>query len=83
MAVLVKRIKYYPLAQFVCRIGAAWNEFHDYQFSCLESALLSAVLSPALGICMFAIFLTMQPKAWIVFCKIMTCQSFHPNGIPR
>jgi len=54
---LASRMKYYPLAQAICRSGAAWNEFMDYQYSNEESLLMAAICAPLSGVFYFIIFL--------------------------
>jgi hypothetical protein len=54
---LVSRMKYYPLAQIISRMGAAWNEFDDYRYSCFSSGVLAAICSPITGVLYFVIFL--------------------------
>lgn len=64
---LASRMKYYPLAQAICRSGSAWNEFNNYQYSNPTSALMAAACAPSSGIFYFIIFLVMQPNAWNTF----------------
>lgn len=54
---LASRLKYYPLAQAICRSGSAWNEFNDYQYSNPTSALMAAACAPSSGVFYFIIFL--------------------------
>jgi hypothetical protein len=54
---LASRLKYYPLAQALCRFGAAWDEFDNYSYSNNTTTILAAILSPLSGIFYFLIFL--------------------------
>eukprot|EP01036_Dinobryon_divergens_P031537 gene31537-40951_t len=68
---LVRRMKYYPIAQVFIRSGAAWNEYNDSQYRSFASQLVSDITSPSTGAVYFVLFLYMQPRAYLVFCRIL------------
>jgi hypothetical protein len=55
--VLASRLKYYPLAQSLCRVGSAWNEFLGYRYASDASLYTASITAPLSGFCYFIIFL--------------------------
>jgi hypothetical protein len=55
--VLASRMRLYPLAQVICRSGAAWDEFDNYKYSNNSSSLMAAACSPLSGVFYMIIFL--------------------------
>jgi hypothetical protein len=55
--ILAERMRFYPLVQTLCRSGAAWNEYNNYQYSDNASTLMAAACSPLSGFFYMIIFL--------------------------
>lgn len=55
--ILVSRMRFYPLAQAICRSGSAWDEFENYKYSNNTSSLMASICSPLSGVFYMIIFL--------------------------
>lgn len=55
--VLAMRLKYYPLAQSICLVGSAWDEFMDYSYNSDASMFAASITAPLSGVFYFIIFL--------------------------
>jgi len=74
IATIVSRLKYYPLAQAICRVGSAWNEWKRSSDYNPVSSMLAAVTAPLAGTFYFIIFIMMQPTARKTLTSILFCQ---------
>jgi hypothetical protein len=55
--ILATRMRFYPLAQAICRSGSAWDEFENYKYSNNTSSLMASACSPLSGVFYMLIFL--------------------------
>jgi len=69
VAMLVSRLKYYPLAQALCRSGAAWNEWQRSATYNPASTMMAATTAPLAGVLYFIIFMVCILYPPPLFCS--------------
>ena len=87
VAVLVRRMKYYPLVQGLSRVAPSWYEFqYGFNFSSSQVSLVQycasvaiAVFCPLASVGYLIIFLQVQPLSWKhLMSRLSTCKRYAP-----